>query len=160
MGLQYKGYLKDTTLATFAENMPKSTDPFKGFTYDIYTLEPTDVPHWIAPAPLAAYGISSSGDTNIRDATGSSLDDLDKEVANNNPVVIYLTGNFKTPKAYIEGAPKNVHVLLLTGYNSITGDQIIIDPWTHTDGTTRWVLTKTLVESIYNSTDKRAVVIG
>lgn len=158
MGLQYKGYLKGMTLAEYAEGIPKSSDPFSGFTYSIFELEPTSVPHWVAPGPLALYGRTSSG-ANVIDSTGASLDELDNEIAAGNPVVIYLTSKFNNPKPFIEGAPKNIHVLLLTGYNHITKEQIITDPWTHDDGRTKWYLSKSKVERIYNSTGKRSVII-
>ena len=160
MGLQYKGYLENMSLQTYAEKVPKSNDPFLGFTYSIFDLEPLSVPHWIAPAPLALFGRNSSGNLNIIDSTGASLLELDQQIMAGNPVVIYLTSKFKDPKSYIEGAPKNIHVLLLTGYNHITGEQIITDPWTHDDGTTEWKLSRTKVEKIYNATGKRSVVIG
>lgn len=159
MALKYKGYLQDMDLVTYATNMPKSTDPFVGFTYDIFTADPVNVPHWIAPSPLAAYGRTSSGNMNIEDATGATLADLDNQIVAGNPVIIYLTSKLNKPKSYIEGAPKNVHVLLLVGYNSITKEQIIIDPWTHDDGRTSWNVSKEKIEQIYNNTSKRAVVV-
>ncbi len=159
MALQYKGYLQNMDLVTYATNMPKSTDPFSGFTYDIFTEDPVSVPHWIAPSPLVAYGKSSSGYMNIEDATGATLTDLDNQVSAGNPVIIYLTSKLNKPKAYIEGAPKNIHVLLLVGYNSITKEQILIDPWTHDDGRTSWHVSKSKIEQIYNNTSKRAVVV-
>lgn len=159
MGLQYKGYLKNMDLVTFATNVPKSTDPFQGFTYDIFGLQPNDVPHWIAPAPLAAYGRESAGIQGVIDATGRDLSSLNEEIKKGNPVILWLTSKLTTPKEMVENAPKNLHVLLLTGYNSITGEQIIIDPWTHDDGRTSWQVSKSLVEKIYNSTGKRAVII-
>ena len=159
MALQYKGYLQNMDLVTYATNMPKSTNPFSGFTYDIFTENPVSVPHWIAPSPLVAYGKTSSGYINIEDATGATLTDLDNQVAAGNTVIIYLTSKLNKPKAYIEGAPKNVHVLLLVGYNSITKEQILIDPWTHDDGRTSWHVSKSKIEQIYNNTSKRAVVI-
>ena len=159
MALQYKGYLQNMDLVTYATNMPKSTNPFSGFTYDIFKEDPVSVPHWIAPSPLVGYGKTSSGYINIEDATGATLTDLDNQVAAGNPVIIYLTSKLNKPKAYIEGAPKNVHVLLLVGYNSITKEQILIDPWTHDDGRTSWHVSKSKIEQIYNNTSKRAVVI-
>ena len=160
MGLKYKGYLKDMDLVTYAENVPKSTDPFSGFTYDIYGIQPNNVPHWIAPEPLAQYGRTSSGNNGVVDGTGRSLDELDAQIKAGNPVVIYLTAGLKAPKEFVEGAPKNLHVLLLTGYNSITGEQIITDPWTYSNGKTKWNVSKKQVESIYNATGKRSVIIS
>ncbi len=161
MGLQYKGYLKNMTLYQYAIDMPKSAtnNAYEGFTHDIFGLEPRNIPHWIAPSALADFGRVSSGNQNIQDATGYTLDQLNKEISNNNPVVIYATGSFKTPKEWIEGAPKNIHVLLLTGYNKITKEQIITDPWTKSNGETKWYLSKNKLESIYNAVGKKAVII-
>lgn len=158
MGLQFKGYLPGMNLRTYAEMIPKSDDPFQGFTYSIWDLEPKHAAHWIAPAPLAQFGRDTSG-ADVADITGASLDQLDAEVAAGNPVIIYLTFNYVSPKEWVEGAPRNLHVMLLTGYNSITGAQIMTDPWTQANGATTWTLSKQTVESIYNATGQRAVVI-
>ena len=159
MALKYKGYLQDMDLVTYATNVPKSSDPNLGFTHDIFGIDPVDVPHWIAPSPLAVYGRNSSGNPNVEDSTGASLADLDNQVQQGNPVIIYLTSKFKTPKKEIEGIAKNVHVLLLVGYNSITGDHIIMDPWTGDDGTIKYQVEKSKVEQLYNALGKRSVVV-
>ena len=161
MGLQYKGYLTNMSLVQYASDMPKSAsnNAYEGFTHDIFGLAPNNVPHWIAPAPLAAFGRNSSGNQNVIDATGFSLDALDNELANNNPVVIYATGRFKPLKEWIEGAPRNIHVMLLNGYNKITGEQIITDSWTQANGQTKWYVAKNKLENIYNAVGKKAVII-
>lgn len=160
MGLQARGYLAGMDFRNYVEMMPKSDDPFQGFVESIYDLEPRNVPHWIAPAPLAAFGRSSSG-ANVVDMTGASLDQLDAEVKAGHPVVIYLTYLYRTPGAWINGAPKNIHVQLLTGYNEITGQHIIVDPWTNGEnaGSGKRYLSRAVIERLYNSTGKRAVVI-
>ena len=159
MALQYKGYLTDTTLYDYATNMPKSDNPYEGFTHDIYAAEPYTVAHWIAPEPLAKYGRESSGNQNIINGTGKSINELDAELDNGNPVVIYLTGKFRNPRDWSEDAPANLHVLLLVGYNQITGQHIIIDPWTHDDGRTSWTVSKAQLETIYNAVGKRNVIV-
>lgn len=158
MGLQYKGYLRGMTLGQYVEMMPKSTDPFQGFINSVYDLEPKTAPHWIAPAPLAKFGRESSG-ANIQDVTGYTLDQLDAEIAQGNPVIIYLTYLYREPKEVVEGAPLNLHVMLLTGYNKLTGMQMTTDPWTGAGGKRNYELTKSEVEAIYNRTGRRAVVI-
>lgn len=157
MGLQYKGYLGGMNLRTYAEMMPKSDDPFTGFRGNIFESSKGDAPFWIAPAPLAAFGRESSG-ANVVDITGSSLDALDAEVAAGNPVVIYLTLGYVAPSAWRYGAPANLHVMLLTGYNGITGVQRVTDPLT-LNGKTHYDLPKAQVESILNATGNRAVVV-
>lgn len=161
MSLQYKGYLQETSLYDFAVNMPKSTNnnAEEGFTHDIFGYAPNNVAHWIAPSALANYGRTASMNENIMDATGMSLTELDNEIENGNPVIIYATSKFKKPKDWAEGAPKNLHVLLLVGYNKITNEQLIIDPWTHDDGKIRWILEKEKVEEIYNAVGKKSVIV-
>ena len=146
-------------LPTYATNMPKSDDPNTGFYLDIFGIEPTGVSHWIAPSPLANFGRESSGNQNIIDATGMNIEQIDNEIINNNPVVIYLTAKFKAPKNWSNGVPSNLHVLLLTGYNTITGQHIITDPWTKDDGGYEWILEKKEIENLYNSLGKRAVIV-
>lgn len=157
MGLQYKGYLGGMNLWTYAEMMPKSDDPYSGFRGNIFGSAGDDAPFWIAPGPLAAFGRESSG-ANVVDITGSSLDALDAEVAAGNPVVIYLTLSYVAPSAWRYGAPANLHVMLLTGYNSVTGTQRVTDPLT-LNGKTYYDLPRTQVESIFNATGNRAVVV-
>ncbi len=159
MGLKFKGYLKDMSLPKYAELMPKSKNPQEGFTYDIYGVEPKDIPHWIAPGALAEFGRNSSGNQNVVNGTGLTLEQLDRELDNGNPVVIYLTAMFKTPKTWVEGAPQNIHVQLLTGYNKITGQHIITDPWTYNDGRTKWTIEKNVIENLYNALGKQSVII-
>lgn len=159
MALKYKGYLLEMDLPTYATNMPKASDPHQGFVSDIFSLEPKNIVHWIAPDALARYGVSSSGNSNIYDISGFSLDDLDNELSNNNAVVIYLTGKLNPTKEFIGEIPKNLHVLLLSGYNKITGEQIITDPWTRDDGSYEWYVQKNKLEKLYNSVGKKAVVV-
>ena len=158
MALQYKGYLKDVNLAKYAEMMPKSDDYNTGFVGSIYDLEPKTYVHWIAPGALAKFGRESSG-ANVVDVSGASLEALDKEVAAGNPVVIYVTFLFNPLKEWLNGAPKNLHVVLLTGYNSVSGTQRLTDPWTQGDGGRTWDVSRQELEAIYNAVGKRAVVV-
>lgn len=158
MALQYKGYLKDVTLAKYAEMIPKSDDYNTGFVGSIYDLQPKTYVHWIAPAPLAKFGRESSG-ANVIDVSGASLDDLDKEVLAGNPVIIYVTFLFNPNKEWLNGAPQNLHVVLLTGYNTVSGTQRLTDPWTQNDGGRTWDISKKELEQVYNAVGKRAVVV-
>lgn len=159
MALQFKGYLQGVDLAQYAEMIPKSDNPLEGFTHSIYDFEPRDVPHWIAPAPLANFGRESSGGANVVDITGASLDDLDREVAAGNPVIIYITWLLKPVSYWVGSAPKNLHVVLLTGYNEVSGTQRLTDPWTQADGSQTWDVPRAEIEKIYNETGRRAVVV-
>ncbi len=160
MGLQYKGYLKGTSLKTFVDNMPKSVDnPHEGFVRDIYGVEPKDVPHWIAPDALAKYGREFSGNNEVRDITGTSVTGLKKELDKDNPVVIYATGGmFADPVNWVEEVPNNVHVMLLIGYNPKNNQVLINDPWTR-KSTGKVYLLESRFTEIYNKVGKKAVVI-
>ncbi len=159
MALQYKGYLGSMDLRTYATNMPKSDDPNIGFYLDIFGKEPLDVAHWIAPNPLVEYGISSSGYSNIVNISGSSIDDIANEIINGNPVIIYLTYAYNNPYNLSNGAPKNIHVQLVIGYNKLTGDFIIQDPWTRTSGQYQFTLSKNKISNLYSSVGSMAVVV-
>ena len=161
MALQYKGYLKDMTLAEYIKLMPLSpdTDAEKGFTHDMYGLDPLSVPHWIAPEPLKKFGIDTSGNQNIINGTGKTIDELDRELDNGNPVIIYLIAKFNPPKEVVEGVPRNLHVMLLTGYNKMTGEHYIVDPWTHNDGRTSWTVSKELLTEKYELLSRRNVIV-
>lgn len=161
MALQYKGFLKDMTLAEYVKLMPLSpdTDAEKGFTHDMYGLDPLSVPHWIAPEPLKKFGIDTSGNQNIINGTGKTIDELDRELDNGNPVIIYLIAKFNPPKEVVEGVPRNLHVMLLTGYNKMTGEHYIVDPWTHDDGRTSWTVSKELLTEKYELLSRRNVIV-
>lgn len=161
MALQYKGYLKDMTLAEYVKLMPLSpdTDAEKGFTHDMYGLDPLSVPHWIAPEPLKKFGIDTSENQNIINGTGKTIDELDRELDNGNPVIIYLIAKFNPPKEVVEGVPRNLHVMLLTGYNKMTGEHYIVDPWTHDDGRTSWTVSKELLTEKYELLSRRNVIV-
>lgn len=158
MALQYKGYAKNETIYSLTEKIPKTDNPNTGFYLDIYNLEPRTEAHWIAPAPLANFGASISG-ASISNASGRSIDQLDAEVAAGNPVIIYLTYGFNNPKEYgPHGVPKNLHVLVLAGYNSITGDQYFLDPWPPR-GNAYPTLSKARTEALYAASGHRALVV-
>lgn len=159
MALKYKGYLSDMGIVTYATNMPKSDDPNTGFYLDIFGKEPQTEAHWIAPEPLVEYGKLSSGYNNIIDATGYELHTLRDEVINGNPVVIYLTYDFLKPYNWSKGVPKNLHVLLLTGYNTITKQYFITDPFTRSSGKYEFVLSENDIMYLYDVVGRRAVIV-
>lgn len=159
MALKYKGYLQNMDLTTYATNIPKTDNPNTGFYLDIFKKEPKGIAHWIAPQPLVDYGKSSSGYNNIINASGWALEDLSKEIINGNPVIIYLTFNFESPINWSNGVPSNLHVLLLIGYNKISHQYILIDPWYHSSGKYQFTLSKNKLESLYNIIGKKAVIV-
>ena len=156
MAMKYKGYIRGTSFKTFADDMPRSDNPNEGFFSDMKTLEPKSVgAHWIAPAPLAAYGRSYGA--NVVNVTGWSLDRLDEEVKKGNPVVIYLTWSYNDPTKKVNGVPTNLHVMVLSGYNSYTGEQEFYDPWPSKGKNPS--RSKARTEKLYKASGMRAVVV-
>ena len=151
MGLQYRGYLLDMTLPEFALLVPKSNDPHMGFVSNIFTYEPRDVVHWIAPNALAAFGKTYYD--GVEDISGADPEQLKAEIDKGNPVIVYGTDMYREPTAWIDGIQLNMHVQLLVGYDADSGDYILHDP-----GYNEISFSKQQFESIYN-VNKYAVVI-
>lgn len=160
MSLQYKGLLSDKSLRAFAEEMPKSNDPSTGFYLDIYNFEPRSESHWIDSAPLAEYGNKSSNSNIVRNLRGNDFSVLKDEIMNDNPVVIYLTYNFNDLKEIVNGVPLNLHVMVLSGYNHITNEYQITDPWTRTNGQYVFTVAGSRIRSLYDQVGRRAIAIG
>jgi uncharacterized protein YvpB len=127
MALKYRGYASDYNLKRFADEMPKSeSDPHQGFIHSIYDLEPTSYVHWIAPDALATYGNKFASTTDVTGLTGDGIKSyIDKGI----PVVVYATYGFRDPIGWDGPVPLNLHVMLVIGYNKITGAYVINDPW-------------------------------
>ena len=143
MSLHYRGYATTHNLVSFANEMPKhDTDPHQGFIHSIFDLEPKNVTRWIAPDALARFGSNYATTTNI---SGSSPEQLKEYINQRKPVVVYTTSNFNYPSTWDGEVPLNLHVVLLTGYNRITGNYIVLDPWSG-----RKIISKQKFESIYN----------
>ena len=151
MALQHKGYASDYNLVRMAEEMPKhENDPHKGFIYSIFDMTPNDVTHWIAPDALANFGSKFAKTTNV---SGISANEITQYIDNDIPVIIYSTYGFMNATKWIGEVPLNLHVMLVVGYNRITGAYVINDPWAG-----KIIVKKENFEKIYNI-KKYAVVV-
>lgn len=151
MALQYKGYLFDYNLYRLAEEMPKhDSDAHQGFIHSIFDMEPNDVTHWIAPDALANFGSRYAKVTNV---SGISGDEIKRYIDNNIPVIVYATYGFREVTKWDGEIPLNLHVMLVIGYNKITGAYVINDPWAG-----KIIIKKENFEKIYNI-KKYAVVV-
>lgn len=126
MALQYKNVAMDYDLNKFASEMPKSDNPNEGFVNSIFSKEPRNIVHWIAPSALAKYGSNFSKTTDI---SASEVENIINYIDNGIPVITYITYNFDKPKNIVNGIPLNLHVVLVIGYNKITENFVIFDPW-------------------------------
>lgn len=115
--LHNKGYANNYNIQSFIKTMPISPNgnPNEGFgggyqrvTYGIFQS--------IYPEPLAKWG-SRFG--NVQNISGSSPTDLQSQLLNGNPVVVYVTMHWATPQYgnYFWGVGvNNSHVMTLDGY--------------------------------------------
>lgn len=143
MALKYKDLLLDYDLKKFVEEMPKHDfDPHQGFIHDIYSYEPRNVVHWIAPDALSKF---ANKYTKATDISGSSVDELKLRIKNNEPVIVYVTSEYKDAKFTSFEVPLNLHVVLLVGYNQVDGSYIVMDPYYG-----KQVIDKAVFEKSYN----------
>ena len=163
MALKYKGYARNVSFSSFADSIPSGvgdTSPYEMFYGNMKEYAPKDNldAYWIAPSALAPYG-RQYGATVI-DATGWSLDQLANEIKNGNPVVFWTTWDFNNPKGRGKhGVPKNLHVVVLSGYNSYTNDFEFYDPFPGTVNGKHPTITRARTNTLYNALGKRALVV-
>ena len=117
MALKYKRKV-NIELVDFIRRQPRSQSPYFGFSGDPFGIpSQTDDYYTIFPTPLMQYAKDYGG---LRDISGSHLSDLRDELANDHPVIVWVTGNLKEPqlKTYYFGqAVKNLHIVLVNGYD-------------------------------------------
>ena len=150
--LHYKGYAKDYNLKTFLKQMPidKNGNPNNGFGGTPYKVV-KGVYQSIFAKPLAQWG-SEYG--TVEDISGASVAQLKEELDKGNPIVVYITLDYKAPvyEKYNWGTGiDNAHVVTLTGYKD--GYYHVTDPARGV----KWVSAKSF-EYSYNLT-KSAVVV-
>ena len=133
MSLKYKGFLANKGYREFVDEMPKTNNPHTGFYLDVYSYEPRTEAHWIDTAPLAEYGRKSSGSS-----------------------AVY---NLKDLEDIIGGVPKNLHVMVLSGYNHLTNEYQVTDSYTRKNGQYIFTVPGSTIENLYNLVGRRAVVV-
>lgn len=153
MSAKYKGRMMGHSLGSFADTIQITDDPNTGFYLSMTESRNGGPAHWIAPAPLASF--ANAQGAGIVNVSGASLDQLDNEVKNGNPVIIYLTYRYASPAGYHNGVPDNLHVVVLSGYNSYTGEQVFTDPAISGQAS----LSKSRTEYLYNASGRRALVV-
>lgn len=134
MALRYKGYT-DVSLKRMLDDMPKAErDPQKGFVGTPY-YKMSGYYQTIFPKPLAAYARKQYSRC-VVDISGAPLKALQRELINGHPVVVWGTLRFATPRYEMFDLGKkkpttvvsNLHVVLLTGYDSVKEAYRVHDP--------------------------------
>lgn len=125
--LHFKGKAKKYNLATFLKQMPvdKKGDPNKGFGGTPYKVV-NGVYQSIYPKALAKWGSKYGTVVNI---SGAKVSTLKKELKKGNPIVVYITNNYKAPiyhKYFWGKGIDNAHVVTLSGYKK--GYYHVTDP--------------------------------
>lgn len=166
MGLKAKGYALDVDLRTFLDNMPKtSSNPAKGFVGSPYSADPTKKTRTTIYPPILAEYASQYG--NVRDFSGRSVEDIQAEVLDGNPIVAYCTMWWEAPyyrnyniEGEIQRLLSNNHVILVCGYNGITDQYYIADPYNkyNTREEYYYWIDASVFEPIYNER-KHALVV-
>ncbi|MEG0452722.1 MAG: C39 family peptidase, partial [Coprobacillus sp.] len=73
----------------------------------------------------------SSTYTNCKDISGASIDEIKKELAKENPVIVYVTGGMNKAigkQFYFGKVTSNIHIMLLNGYDDNTKSFSVLDP--------------------------------
>lgn len=163
MALRAQGYLEDMTLDEFMHTQPKATkkskyNPDTGYAgdprYGHKYVENVGKRTTIYPKALVKWG--KSFDANVKNMQGADVEELQKEIKNGNPCIVWVTSKWKTPKYKKYSFSKklqveNNHCLVLTGYNSKTGQYQVTDcSRFRTDDNCRYWVSKKTFESIYN----------
>lgn len=139
--------------------MPRSKDnnPNKGFSGNPYDYR-ENIYYSIFPKPLTEWA-NNYAKGNAENISGSSLNQINKELTNGNPIVIYVTINFEPAKPlyrYHWGyGLNNAHVVTLDGYNSEKNTYHVSDP----NAKGGYWVTKNKLQASYFANEKRAVVI-
>lgn len=127
--LQQKGYAKNYNLKNFIKEMPMSpnNNPNNGFSGRPDVIKP-NIYHSIYAKPLTQWGNKYG---KVADISGSSVETLKDELRKGNPVVVYVTGNYASPRygKYWWGTGiDNAHVVTLDGFNESNNTYHISDP--------------------------------
>lgn len=128
MAMRGKGYLQGVSYLDFIATMPlTSGTPNDGFVGNPAWVD-LSLYQSIYPMALACWG-SQYG--NVADISGSSVWDLVEQLQAGNPVVVYVTVDFR-PVVWSDWwfgpAVDNAHVMTLVGYDPATDRLLVADP--------------------------------
>ena len=130
MSLWYKGILTNVSYKQFLRMMPYASDgnPYHGFVGTPYANDG----NWdtIMMPAVAAWG--ARYDSNVRNITGCSVEELVYQLAQGNPVVVWTSYQFRSTHILHEwwGDYKTQnHVMTLIGFNPTNQSFAVADPY-------------------------------
>ncbi|MEG0452504.1 MAG: C39 family peptidase [Coprobacillus sp.] len=155
--LKYKGYCQNVSLKTFISDMPISPNdnPNNGFAGNPFGQNDPAVLETIFPSPMTSWAKKYG---NVNDFSGKSVDDIIDELRKGNPVVVYVTYNFNSPRWkqwHFGRMYSNLHCFTASGYNPVNKTIRLSDPGGAREH--RWVSLSTFTRS-YNH-KKYAIVV-
>lgn len=128
MALKYKKKI-NVDLTTFIKNQPKGDTPYLGFSGDPFSVGKDRNDYYaIFPSALARYGENYNP---CYDISGYSLQEMKEQLANDHPIVVWLTSGMndvKTKDYYFGHVTSNLHIILLSGYDDNQKLFHILDP--------------------------------
>ncbi|MDO5755748.1 MAG: cell wall-binding repeat-containing protein, partial [Tissierellia bacterium] len=137
MGMNHRGYVKGTSIEKFLKNMPRhKSNPEKGFSGSPYTGSKVYKIH-IGQNALVKYAQQYS--PNVVGLQNATMDDVIREIQNQNPVVLNLTLRWENARFRdypVEGKKvryvENNHAALFNGYDPATRTFTATDPYNRT----------------------------
>lgn len=127
MALNYKNKV-DIDLPQFIYLQSRTSSPYDGFSGDPFQKCKPGEYFTIFPQALLQFGKEYG---KMRNISEGSIDQIIDELANDHPVVVWVTGGFKPPvmqQYYFGKCPKNIHIMLVHGYDKETKTFYIKDP--------------------------------
>lgn len=163
MALKGQGYLKGVSLHQFMATQPKATkkskynpntgyagSPRQGKGYGVNRGKRTS----IYPKAVTKWGKQYG--FNVVNLQGASVKKLQSEIKNGNPVLVWVTSDWQSPryKKYPFSKKRQVennHCTVVTGYNSKTGSYQITDcSQTRSKSNCKYWINKKTFERLYN----------
>lgn len=117
MALKYKKKI-NTDIHSFIGSIPQSYTPYEGFSGDPFS-SPTQMNEYYTIFPQALMTATYQY-AQMRDISGSDINQIIDEIASDHPVIVWVTGGFHTPNMenyYFGKAPSNLHIVLVNGYD-------------------------------------------
>ena len=128
MALKYKNKI-NTDLRSFIGVVPQSETPYEGFSGDPFSRA-THLGDYYTVFPHALIKATYKY-AQMRDISGSDLDQIMDELANDHPVIAWVTGKFTKPvmeNYYFGKVTSNLHIVLVNGYDKEKKIFYIKDP--------------------------------
>ncbi|WP_028044378.1 C39 family peptidase [Candidatus Stoquefichus massiliensis] len=128
MALKYKKKM-NTDIRSFIGSIPQSYTPYEGFSGDPFSRS-TQINEYYTIFPQALISATYQY-AQMRDISGSDIDQIMDEIASDHPVIAWVTGGFHAPNMenyYFGKAPSNLHIVLVSGYDQDKKVFYIKDP--------------------------------